>query len=169
MFAGWLGERSRYAQFKYGDLSWQSDPTKPVGINPAGAMKGGHNIDGVIPDDQRRGGAFQWPPGETGYPWAALNGTVVQADLLHRQGYDAWNWCDKAIYRAVAFLYRIGWNVEGEDEEWLVHLVNARYGSKFRAPTPARRGKSFGFTDWTHNPPEVRDRLATPEEDAQQD
>ncbi|RKX30792.1 MAG: hypothetical protein DRP71_14490 [Verrucomicrobia bacterium] len=150
VFAGWLGDRSRYAQFTYGDLSWQSDPEKPVGINPVDATKEGHDIDGVIPDDQRRGGSFAWPPPETGYPWEALDGVVVQAELLHRQGHDAWNWSDRAVYRSVAFLYRIGWGVAGEDEEWLVHLVNTRYGSTFQVPMPARPGKSFGYTDWTH-------------------
>ena len=150
VFQGWLGDRKTYAGFKYGDLSWQADSKLPVGINPKGAVKKGRNIDGVIPDDMRRGGAFRWPPGKTGYPWAALNGVVIQAELLHRQGYDAWSWSDQAIRRAVAFLERIGWDVKGEDEEWLVHLVNARYGTRFRVPTVARVGKNFGWTDWTH-------------------
>jgi hypothetical protein len=50
------------AIFKYGKaFSWQCDPQKPVGINPKGCTKTGHNIDSVMPDDQRRGGPFQWP------------------------------------------------------------------------------------------------------------
>lgn len=150
VFAGWLGDRSQYAGFKYKDLSWQADPQHPVGINPLGATKQGRNIDGVIPDDMRRGGSFRWPPGTTNYPWGALNGVVIQAELLSRQGYDCWNWSDRAIYRSVAFLERIGWYVNGEDEEWLVHLVNSRYGTTFHTPEVARVGKNFGWTDWTH-------------------
>ena len=34
VFKGYLGDRASYADFKYGDLSWQADPSKPVGINP---------------------------------------------------------------------------------------------------------------------------------------
>ena len=154
VFRGFLGDRSQHSEFRYGkDQSWQADVSRPIGINPVGATKDGRNIDGVIPDDQRRGGSFQWPPGETGYPWAALNGTVVQAELLHRQGYDAWNWSDQAIKRAVTCLERIGWFATGEDEEWLVHLVNTRYGTTFKTPQVARFGKSFGWTDWTHPSP----------------
>src|SRR5690606_26242115 len=47
VFKGWLGDRSSYAGFKYGDLSWQSNPNQPVGINPKGATKNGHSIDGA--------------------------------------------------------------------------------------------------------------------------
>jgi hypothetical protein len=39
VFKGYLGDRSSYAGFDYGgpddDLSWQCDPSRPVGINPA--------------------------------------------------------------------------------------------------------------------------------------
>jgi hypothetical protein len=62
VFKGWLGDRSAYAGFTYGDLAWQADPSKPVGINPKGATRNGHLIDGVLPDDQRRAGGFSWPP-----------------------------------------------------------------------------------------------------------
>ncbi len=154
VFAGWLGDRDKYASFKFGDdLSWHADPARPVGINPLDATRFGRQIDGFLPDDIRRGGPFQWPPEKTNYPWAALNGVVIQAELLHRQGYDAWNWSDRAIYRAVAALERLGWYVNGEDEEWLVHLVNRRYGARFRTPPAALVGKNFGWTDWTHASP----------------
>ncbi len=62
VFHGYLGDRAAYAGFRYGDLSWQCNPAKPVGINPKGCIKAGHVIDGVLPDDMRRGGSFQWPP-----------------------------------------------------------------------------------------------------------
>jgi len=154
VFAGWLGDRRQYAGFTYGDdLSWQSDPKRPVGINPPGATLRGRLVDGFIPDDLRRGGSFQWPPLKTNYPWAALNGVIVQAELLWRQGYDAWNWSDQAVRRAVAGLERLGWYVTDEDEEWLVHVVNRRYGTHFRTPAVAIVGKNFGWTDWTHRSP----------------
>ena len=37
VFRGYLGERSAYAGFKYGNLSWQMDEARPVGINPRGS------------------------------------------------------------------------------------------------------------------------------------
>ena len=34
-------------------------------------------------------------------------GTVVQARLLSRAGYDAWNWQNKAMLRVTQFLYNL--------------------------------------------------------------
>lgn len=159
VFAGWLGDRDQYAAFKFGDdLSWQFEPARPVGINPLGATRHGRLVDGFIPDDLRRGGPFQWPPVKTNYPWAALNGAVVQAELLQRQGYDAYNWSDQALRRAVAGLERLGWYAVGEDEEWLVHVVNRRYRTHFRTPPVAIVGKNFGWADWTHHSPGTGER-----------
>ena len=39
VFKGWLGDRSSYSAFSYGELWWQCDPTKPVGINRAGCTR----------------------------------------------------------------------------------------------------------------------------------
>ncbi len=150
VFRGFVGDRASYAGFEYDhDLSWQADPDRPVGINPKGTMKSGHSIDGVLPDDLRRGGGFQWPPSKTGYPWEAMQGIVVQAELLHRQGYDAFEWEDRAVLRAATFLYAIDWPAEGDDQ-WQPWLLNKRYGTKFPAAPTARPGKNMGWTNWTH-------------------
>lgn len=149
VFKGYLGDRSSFSSFKYGDLSWQADHEAPVGINPAGAERDGHLIDGVMPDDMRRGTSYQWPPKRTGYPWEALQGAVVQAEILHRAGYDAWEWEDRALLRAVQCLHRLGWVAKGDDQ-WTPWLVNYRYGTSFSAQSPARFGKIMGWTDWTH-------------------
>jgi hypothetical protein len=150
VFRGYLGDRTSYASFKYGDLSWQADPEAPVGINPMNAMRDGHLIGGIMPDDMRRGGEFQWPPRETGYPWEALQGAVVQAEILYRAGYDAWEWEDRALLRAVQCLYRLGWEADGDDR-WIVWLINHRYGTNYHTKTPTRPGKTMGWTDWTHS------------------
>jgi hypothetical protein len=149
VFKGYLGDRQSYDDFDYGELSWQVDENNPVGVNPKGAMKSGHLIDGVLPDDMRRGGSFIWPPDETGYPWEALQGIVVQAEILYRAGYDTWNWEDQAILRAVNFLYNLGWAAEGDDE-WSPWVVDYHYGTSFHESAPARTGKNMGWTDWTH-------------------
>jgi hypothetical protein len=156
VFKGWLGDRSSYSGFEYGELSWQADPAQPVGVNPAEAVKQGESIDGVLPDDMRRGCGFQFPPCETGYVWEALQGATVTAEILHRQGYDAWNWEDRALLRAVRFLHELsrrypasGWWASGDDA-WNVWLVNHAFGSDFPAQSPASSGKNMGWTDWTH-------------------
>ncbi len=87
---GFLGDRSVYAGFKYGELSWQANPAAPVGINPTGATIQGRNVDGVIPDDQRRAGSFSWPPPCENHVRMGMNGLVVEAQLLARAGYSAW-------------------------------------------------------------------------------
>jgi myo-inositol-hexaphosphate 3-phosphohydrolase len=156
IFKGWLGDRASYAGFTYGDLSWQADPTNPVGINPRGATKDGHVIDGVLPDDMRRGCSFRWPPCHTGYAWGGLEGATVQAELLHRAGYGAWEWQDQALLRAARFLSNLdqeegGWWAEGDDE-WNPWLINHAYGTQFPTTLPAQPGKNMGWTDWTHAP-----------------
>ena len=155
VFRGWLGDRAAYAQFEYDkDLSWQADPANPVGVNPAGATRDGHRIDGVIPDDMQRGGKFRWPPKRTNYPWGAMEGALVQALLLSRAGYDAWGWSDKALLRATQFLDELdrevgGWWAAGDDE-WMPWLVNSAYDANFRVVQPAHPGKNLGWTDWVY-------------------
>lgn len=149
VFRGYLGDRAAYAGFVYGDdLSWQCDATKPVGIAPVGCRKNGVSIDGAQPEEMRRGGSFAWPPTFTGYAWEGLQGAVLQADILRHAGYDAWEWSDRALLRAVRFLYgQVGWAAEGDDE-WQPWLVDRRYGTAYRGSAPARTGKNFGYTDW---------------------
>jgi hypothetical protein len=161
IFKGWLGDRNAYAGFTYGELDWQADPSKPVGVNPKGATKNGHNIDGALPDDMRRGGAFAWPPKATGYPWEALQGATVAAQLLTRAGYPAFEWCDDALLRAVRFLYSIDWPVTGDDQ-WQPWLINYAYGTMFAASTNATPGKNMGFTQWTHGFPVIKPPVPDP-------
>jgi hypothetical protein len=154
VFKGWLGDRTAYAGFDYGDISWQADPKKPVGVNPVGAMKDGHSIDGALPDDMRRGCSFKWKPCTTGYAWEAMQGAVVEAALLERAGYDAWNWGDKGMARAATFLFKLNQEVGGDwwatgDDSWQPWILNKAYKANF--PTSAAKpGKNMAWTDWTH-------------------
>jgi hypothetical protein len=156
VFKGWLGDRAVYSGFRYGeDLSWQANPDAPVGVDPPGATKEGESIDGALPDDMRRGCSLRFPPCPTLYPWEAMEGAVVQAELLTRQGYDAWNWGDQALRRAAAFLFALHSGYGDSDwgapsgHGWVPWLLNARYGTHFPVTTPAQPGKGMGFTDWT--------------------
>jgi hypothetical protein len=153
VFRGWLGERGAWSGFKFGDLSWQADPANPVGINAPGTTRDSQPLDGAQPEEMRRGGTFATPPAHTNYPWEALQGAVVQAQLLSRQGFDAWNWGSKALLRASNYLADLdarygGWWAQGDDS-WQPWLLNRAYGTTRPAPTPTRPGKIMGFTDWT--------------------
>ena len=148
---GYFGDRSSYAGFIYGDLDWQCNASTPVGINPTGCTRDGHSIDGVVPDDQRRGGGFTWPPPKENYVWEGLQGAVAQAVILKRAGYDVFNWQNQALLRAVQFLHsQSNFPAEGDDT-WTPHLVNFYYGTQFPAPVPTSPGKNMGWTDWTHS------------------
>lgn len=149
---GWLGDRTAYSGFKYRyGLSWQCHPNKPVGINPSGCTKNGHSIDGVLPDDQRRGGGFHWPPPKENYVYEALQGAIVQAVILHRRGYDTFNWEDQALLRAYRWLYDVAdFPAEGDDT-WQLPLVDCYYGTSFWNGRKTRFGKNMGWTGWTHS------------------
>ena len=157
VFQGWVGDRGAYAGFKFasGDLTWQADPAQPVAINPPGAIKEGFPIGGAMPEEMRRGCSFQVPPCLTDYPWGGLQGAMVQANILSRQGYDVWSWQDQALLRAVEYLDDLeqqygGWWAHGDDT-YLPWLVNHVYGTDF--PTsPANIGKNMSWTDWMYGP-----------------
>jgi hypothetical protein len=169
---GWLGDRTAYPGIpgpefgpedvgrghRFGgyndDLSWQADPSEPVGVNPKGAEKDGRSIDGALPEEMRRGGPFRWPPEYTQYPREALSGFIALAELLHRQGYEVYDWSDRALLRATRFL----WNLEQKfpHEEWwepqipIYWIINARYGTSFPVTVSTATGRNVGWTNWTH-------------------
>lgn len=160
VFRGYLGDRSAYAGFRYGDLDWQASPREPVGVNPLAALRGPHSIDGVLPDDQRRSGGFRWPPPQENYVYEALQGALAQAVLLHNAGYDVWDWEDQALLRAFRWLHEEADFPAVGDDTWQPHLVNHYYGTSFPAPVPSRPGKNVGFSDWTHQASEDAGRAA---------
>jgi len=145
LFGGWLGDRSQYAGYSYGDLSWQANSSAPVGINPTGATKSGHSIDGVLPDDQRRAGGFSWPPPCENYVAEALQGVTLEATLLERAGQPALGWSDSAIKRAAQWRLANGCSFTSDDagtNSW----YHAFYG--LALPASGTPGKGWGFQDW---------------------
>jgi hypothetical protein len=85
------------------------------------------------------------------YVYEALQGAMVQAVLLTRAGYDAFNWENQALLRAFLFeMNVVGYLAEGDDT-WMPHLVNYFYGPVLPASEDARAGKNVGWTDWTHS------------------
>ena len=152
VFRGWLGEPDGYRDFVFGARHWHPENRDTAGINPPGATRGGKNLDGVLPDDLRRAGPFDWPPPRENYVYEALQGAVTQAQLLARAGYKAWSWGDQALFRAVFWLHGVAQYPARGDDTWIPYLVNFAYCSGFPVMTPSRPGKALGFTDWTHPP-----------------
>jgi hypothetical protein len=72
---------------------------------------------------------------------------VVQATLLARAGYDAWNWSDKALLRAVTWQYTINHFPAKGDDTWQIPIINRAYGTHFPV-SRANTGKNMGWTDW---------------------
>jgi len=156
----WLGMPNSFnANFNWGDLCWQADPSRPVGINRkgskmtvAGALR---DVDGVQPDEQRRAGCpdGSWPPPTDVHVWGGTQGIVGQAIILSRNGYpDVWTWADGAILRSMNWQYdpaRGDARASGDDL-WILPVVDAIYGTNFWNGGTVGYGKQVGWTDWTH-------------------
>lgn len=153
VFKGYLGDRTSYAGFVYGDdLSWQCNPAAPVGINPLNCKIGSSQVGGILPDDQRRAGSFSWPPPKENYVYEGLQGAMAQAVILKRAGYDPFNWGNQALLRAFKWLQSQANFLATGDDTWLPYLVNYYYGKgTLPVSSPARPGKNVGWTDWTHS------------------
>ena len=135
--------------------TWSCVPTNPsnssklpIAINTP-CVKNGVNIDGAPVEDSSRT-AF---PNIANYPSEAIQGYTVQALLLSRAGYDAWNVNNQQVKRVQLFRERVGkigqsggfnyWNVE----KFVNWVTNKVYG--LNQPTvPAGFGRNFGYTDW---------------------
>jgi len=134
------------------DLSWAEDPAAPTPVNPPGSERDGHDISGIIVADMRRGDAFRWPPTPTRYPREALVGRSIQAELLARAGYDAFEWGDRGLLRAAERLLAL----DALDPDWYeptssaYWLIGARLGG-LPLEEPAV-GRTVAGVDWTHAP-----------------
>jgi len=137
------------------DLSWHADESNPRLINPRDSVKRGINIDGILPDDMRRGGPLRDPPGFTGYPWEAMQGFVTAARVLDRAGMPIWTVGDQALYRAAyALQVRLGggwdtsWMASGDDV-WMLAFLNKVYNTTWSSPATTSRtwgaGKIAGW------------------------
>lgn len=193
---GFLGDRAAYNEngsgdpndgegFNYNvDLSWQCNESAPVGINPKDCVKeaipgnpaSAFSVDGVIPEDQRRGfcanepgGSFpcgcpdsclgdgQDPSAIENHVEGAIQGITSCIWMLRRQGYDAFEWSDRAMLRSMEWTYDVA-DLPIRDNapgEWVVHLINYIYGVGFgAADDPLAEnppdGRNLGWADWTH-------------------
>lgn len=149
VFRAWLGARDLHTGFKFRKTEyWQANPKKPVGINPKGATKQGHSIDGVLPEEQRRAGNFSWPPPQENYVYEGLQGALLQAMIVHNAYPDVFQWQDNALLRAFTWLHeQANYPAEGDDS-WQPFVINHFYNANFPTPENAKPGKTIGYTDW---------------------
>lgn len=156
------------------EFEWAHDDDLPCGINPSGSEKvvaegrngagSTHDIGGVIINDMRRGGEYEWPPGYTQYPWVGLEGLVPAAVVLSRRGFPAFEIAERAILRSALFLrdlaLELGQDLESCDGTgcwWdydrarsVKHLLGAFYDMDLPYESPAGSGRTMGYADWTH-------------------
>lgn len=134
------------------DLSWACDPDRPVPINPP-CGRDGHELGGIVVADMRRGDGYRWPPTYTQYPRETLVGRSVQAQLLARAGYPAFEFGDRGLYRAAARLIAL----DELDDRWYEPEMNAYWliaGNLGGLPTGDQAiGRSVVGADWTHARP----------------
>ena len=155
VFHGFVGDRSSWSAWGGVDAdttTWSCDPAHFTPVDGA-CVLGGINADGAVAADVSRGGDLRWPPGHDGqlYQMEALQGLIVQAELLSRAGYPAWTWDASGLRRVAMFVTRAdAWNLSSAAYH-VPWLLNRRYG--LHIPTrPAGIGRVFGYTDWLYGP-----------------
>lgn len=138
----------------FGSMSWQCSTSDPRWINKKGCVitcGSQVNVDGIIPDDMRRGGSCQANPLQTGYPWEGLQGFVMAARILDRAGLSIWQESDRAICRAASALqdgrFGSGWRATGDDE-WQLPFLDNSCGTNWSASYGTSKWKAGKNTGW---------------------
>ena len=155
-FHDWLGRSGADWLWDADESWWQSasDPSLYRGVNPAGAtlvIDGEvRNVDGVLPEDMKRSGRPKYPFPKEGYVRECQQGMVATAWMLHRAGYQAFEWEGQAVLRSFRWFVE---EAEGQyrgDDSGLPYLIRNIYGVNYTTQ-PARPGKNgLGFYEWTH-------------------
>jgi hypothetical protein len=126
-----------------------------VAVNPSSC---GPAKDGIIVEDASRSArAFPaWDKTGIDYAFQAYAAQLVAAIVLDRQGYDVWNWGDRALKRIMDQFDRLG-VATGNDRVTATHvswIPRHFYGVNY--PTrPARPGDTLGYTDWLYGPAKI--------------
>ena len=149
VFHGWLGDRAAYAGFEYGDVTWQCDPSKPVGDQPRLHQGAATPSAGRCPTTCAGVGAS---PGRR--PRPAIRGRRSRAPSCRPSSCvvpattpgtgRTRRSCGPPSSCTTDRLGGVG------DDEWQPWLIDARYGTSYRDAAPAQHGKNFGWTDWLY-------------------
>jgi hypothetical protein len=156
LFTGEITTGTPWTKSNAYDASWACLTGAPAGsftpINPASC---GAGKDGVIVEDASRSvHAFPtWDKAGIDYSFHGYGAQLVAAILLDRQGYDVWNWGDRAFKRVMDRLDRQGvatgnGRVTATHVSWIPrHFYGVNY------PTvPAKPSDTLGYTDWLYGP-----------------
>lgn len=153
VFRGYLGDYDLYHAFVYGDLAWQADPKRPVGINPPNSIINGLNVDGMLPEEARRGSTStsDYPGGDAQmYSWEATQGTTAAMAVALNAGVDlrpASSWAHK---RSIHFMLNVAlWPIKGDDA-WQAPVLNMLYPDLALAVPDGTPGKGLAWTEFTH-------------------
>ena len=148
-----LGNWDAYHGFTYGDLAWQAEKTRPVGINKKGAVIAGCNVDGALPEEMRRASTTVSCPPPAGdarmYSWEAMQGATVMMVVCELAGNSMLAEADEAYRRAVTWLKEVAEWPTDSDDGWQVPLINMLLGTNYPI-TGGSCGKGMGWTPWTH-------------------
>jgi hypothetical protein len=118
----------------------------PVGyeINPASCADPVR--EGAAVEDASRPSGPSFPT-IAGYPAEAAQGYVLQAELLAKQGFDAWNANGRQVCRNALWRGRLGNLNYSSADRYVTYMTNERCGLS-QATAGAPFGRVFGFTDW---------------------
>lgn len=158
VFYGWCDPDNHLVKtltYNFTD-QWFADANDPSAIGRVGTSKSGVSLDGCLGYEMGRpdtddfsttvAGATPW---EQNYAYEALQGAVVTAVLLERQGYDASSWGTSALQRAYLWLQDVAEYPAEGDDLFLVPLVNWLYGTSYTVDSGGvGRGKNCGYSDW---------------------
>ena len=142
----WLGGSSPN-HLRYSVTTWHVGPMR--GINAPGAQRDGHSLDGVLPEDQRRTGEYQWPAPQGTYPHEALQGAVVASVILHRAGALPFDAGDHALARAEHWLAMTNGNPAAGDDRNTPWLIDQYGRGSFAISSPTSTAKNMAWSDWT--------------------
>lgn len=126
---------------------WQCGDGRMYGINPAGCTRDGVDLDGVIPEDQRRCGGLSITPCATNYVHGATDGMALSFWIMARQGENPWEWGDRAALRQMQWKYRVGQAPYG-GFRWQIPVIEAAYGIDLPGNAPAATSTNMGYADW---------------------
>jgi hypothetical protein len=139
------------------DPSWVCGPS--VRFTAVNGSSCGTDKDGIIVEDASRSAAPYpaWDRAGIDYSFHAYGAQLVAALLLDREGYDVWNWGDRALKRIMDRLDRLG-VATGNGRFTATHVSwIARYFYNTDYPTVrARPADTLGFTDWLYGSAGIR-------------
>jgi hypothetical protein len=130
----------------------------PIGIN-TGCAPDRAGLDGAPVEDLSRSSSYPVPDA-TGamYAWESVRAMTLQAILLHRAGFDAWNVNDSQLARLVGYLRRtpaeisIDGTLWGYDRYshngWPRWVLNRFLGTSYPVNRPADGDRAMGYSDW---------------------